>query len=65
LSKKKKNQGEEQLEKIPVLAGSVCQLDTDGVITEKGASGEEMPPGDPAVGHFFQLVIKVGGWCYP
>jgi hypothetical protein len=26
------------------LAGFVCQLDTAGVITEKGASGEEMPP---------------------
>ena len=28
----------------PVLAGFVCQLDTAGVITEKGASVEEMPP---------------------
>jgi hypothetical protein len=27
-----------------VLAGFVCQLDTLGVITEKGASVEEMPP---------------------
>jgi hypothetical protein len=27
-----------------VLAGFVCQLDTAGVITEKGASVEEMPP---------------------
>jgi hypothetical protein len=27
-----------------VLAGFVCQLDTAGVITEKGASFEEMPP---------------------
>jgi hypothetical protein len=30
----------------------LCQLDTAGVITEKGASVEEMPPRDPAVGHF-------------
>ena len=30
----------------------LCQLDTAGVITEKGASVEEMPPWDPAVGHF-------------
>jgi hypothetical protein len=29
---------------ITVLAGFVCQLDTAGVITEKGASVEEMPP---------------------
>jgi hypothetical protein len=27
-----------------LLAGFVCQLDTAGVITEKGASVEEMPP---------------------
>jgi hypothetical protein len=27
-----------------VLAGFVCQLDTAGVITEKGASVEEMSP---------------------
>ena len=27
-----------------VLAGFVCQLDTAGVITEKGASVGEMPP---------------------
>jgi hypothetical protein len=27
-----------------VLAGFVFQLDTAGVITEKGASVEEMPP---------------------
>jgi hypothetical protein len=27
-----------------VLAGFVCQLDTAGVIMEKGASIEEMPP---------------------
>jgi hypothetical protein len=27
-----------------VLAGFVCQLDTAGVITGKGASAEEMPP---------------------
>ena len=32
-----------------------------GLITEKGASGEEMPPCDPAVRHFYQLVIKWGG----
>jgi hypothetical protein len=30
----------------------MCQLDTAGVITEKGASVEEMPPGDPTVRHF-------------
>jgi hypothetical protein len=30
----------------------LCQLDTAGVITEKGASVEEMPPWDPAVRHF-------------
>jgi hypothetical protein len=28
----------------PVLAGFVCQLDTAGVITEKGVFLEEMPP---------------------
>jgi len=28
----------------PVLVSFVCQLDTAGVITEKGASLEEMPP---------------------
>lgn len=27
-----------------VLTGFVCQLDTAGVITEKGTSVEEMPP---------------------
>jgi hypothetical protein len=27
-----------------VLVGFVCQLDTAGVITEKGASVEEIPP---------------------
>jgi hypothetical protein len=31
----------------------LCQLDTAGVITEKGASVEEMPPQDSAVRHFF------------
>jgi hypothetical protein len=30
----------------------LCQLDTAGVITEKGASVEEMPPWDPTVRHF-------------
>jgi hypothetical protein len=30
----------------------VCQLDTAGVITEKGASLRKMPPGEPAVRHF-------------
>jgi hypothetical protein len=30
----------------------LCQLDTAGVITEKGASVEEMPPRDPTVRHF-------------
>ena len=35
-----------------VLACFVCQLDTAGVITEKGASVGEMPPRDPAARHF-------------
>jgi hypothetical protein len=30
----------------------LCQLDTAGVITEKGASVEEMPPWDPTLRHF-------------
>ena len=30
----------------------LCQLDTAGVITEKGASVEEMPPWDRTVRHF-------------
>jgi hypothetical protein len=30
----------------------LCQLDTAGVITEKGASVGEMPPQDPDVRHF-------------
>ena len=30
----------------------LCQLDTDGVIIEKGNSVEEMAPWDPAVRHF-------------
>jgi hypothetical protein len=30
----------------------LCQLDTAGVITEKGASVEEMPQGDPTLRHF-------------
>jgi hypothetical protein len=30
----------------------LCQLDTAGVITEKGGSVEEMPPWDPTVRHF-------------
>jgi hypothetical protein len=30
----------------------LCQLDTAGDITEKGASVEEMPPRDPTVRHF-------------
>jgi hypothetical protein len=29
---------------VCILAGFLCQLDTAGVITEKGASVEEMPP---------------------
>jgi hypothetical protein len=29
---------------LSLLAGFVCQLDTAGVITKKGASVEEMPP---------------------
>ena len=31
-------------DKGSVLAGLVCQLDTAGVITEKGASVGEVPP---------------------
>jgi hypothetical protein len=31
-------------EKIPTVLASLCQLDTARVITEKGASDEEMPP---------------------
>jgi hypothetical protein len=38
--------------RVPVYWQVLCQLDTAGVITEKGASVEEMPPWDPAVGHF-------------
>jgi hypothetical protein len=34
-----------------VLAGVVCQLDTSWSY-RRGASLEEMPPGDPAVRHF-------------
>jgi hypothetical protein len=30
----------------------LCQLDTAGVITEKGDSVKEMPPGDLTVRHF-------------
>jgi hypothetical protein len=30
----------------------LCQLDTAGVITEKGASVEEMPPRDTTLRHF-------------
>jgi len=33
-----------ELSLTPVLVGFVCQLDTAGVITEEGASVEEMPP---------------------
>jgi hypothetical protein len=29
----------------------LCQLDTAGVITEKGASVEEIPPRDTTVGY--------------
>jgi hypothetical protein len=32
----------------------LCQLDTAGVITEKGTSVEEMPPGDTTVRHFLK-----------
>jgi hypothetical protein len=35
-----------------VLAGLCVNLTQAGVITEKGASLEEMPLGDPAVRHF-------------
>jgi hypothetical protein len=30
----------------------LCQLETAGVITEKGTPVGEMPPGDPAARHF-------------
>ena len=40
-------------------------LTQTGIITEKGASLKEMPPWDPAVRHFSQLVIKGKGWCHP
>jgi hypothetical protein len=36
----------------PVYWLVLCQLDKAGVITEKGASVEEMPPCDPSVRHF-------------
>jgi hypothetical protein len=43
-----KSQVQQLVPMIPVgedvQAGSVCQLDTAGVITGKGASVEEMPP---------------------
>ena len=49
--------------------GLHANLTQDGVITEKGASLEEMSPLDPAVRHFFKLVIKEGGpntlWVVP
>jgi hypothetical protein len=35
--------GDTSKTKMTVLAGFVCQLDTAGVITEKGASVGEMP----------------------
>jgi hypothetical protein len=46
---RKRELQEESGKKVPfctdaVLAGFVCQLDTAGVITEKRASVEEMPP---------------------
>jgi hypothetical protein len=36
------------------VKGSIvlASFDTAGVITEKGASVEEMPPSDPTVRHF-------------
>ena len=37
---------------ISVLAGLCVNLTQAGVIKEKGASLEEMSPGDPAVRHF-------------
>jgi hypothetical protein len=44
-------------------------LTQPGVITEKGASFEEIPPLDPTVRHFSQLVIKgegpLVGWSIP
>jgi hypothetical protein len=48
----------------------LCQLDTAGVITEKGASLEEMPPSDPAVRHFLKGEISDQGvegplWVVP
>jgi hypothetical protein len=36
--------GAKRKEKDPVYWLVLCQLDTAGVITEKGASVEEMPP---------------------
>ena len=35
-----------------VLTPACVKLTQAGVITEKGASLEEMPPRDPAIGHF-------------
>ncbi len=39
----------------------LCQLDTAGVIQEKGASVEEMPPVRSSCKAFSQLVIKGKG----
>jgi hypothetical protein len=41
---KTKNQPTKQQQQQPLYWLVLCQLDTDGVITEKGASVEEMPP---------------------
>jgi len=66
----------EPLSKLRLVLSSIVyclvfcvNLTQAGVITEKGAFLEEMPSWDPAVKHFFQLVIKVGRaycrWCWP
>ena len=46
------------------------KLTQAGVITEKGASGEEMPPWDPAVRYFLNQWSRGEGpvhceWCHP
>lgn len=53
-----------------VLARFVCQLDTSWVITEEGASLEEMPLWDPALRHCLnRWWVDNGpahyGWCHP
>jgi hypothetical protein len=45
----------------------LCQLDTAGNITKKGASVEEMPPWDPTVSHFLNQWSRGKGplWVGP